>query len=788
MDHFYVYSFVRKAKEEKQITTLVIFCPYVEVKAYISGFKQQLRSYFLKNVPPDEIYILGGDYHKNELLEYFQTHSEENFDIIPRFNKEHYKDSIYIMSFDEKGVFTPVNCIPEENIELLDEVLNRGMVEIFNNRGGLIVAHSSHHFVFPSGKHCDRFLRTGNVLIASPEIFFIASKVLNYFSRRSYDTIYCDTSSINSLAFAVVDVARRFNKDLVTPHIESFGSYKRFEKEKFSNTRKSLFLVSSSTSGSIVERLFEHSKNMIKLEQIALIYGLNVRDQFSEQLVCNLSYDEISNPKGLNGFKTSNVSRGEDCKLCQSGSVKVPVHGDVFLLEKPRVNSIDIIKKDAPSYIRTFVKDFKTIHKDEPSAVRVYFKDDASDENYEIFIDIERVLAFWNNGKPKQYKMFFKRLEKFTLQNIPASVKYIIYLPDKGSHGLAKVIQSILRVNKINLGFNRLIPMAGLDQISEKEKGTIVIASACVVSGKNLLFLSKALRKFEENMSRVYFTALKRTPYQDHDTFLKSNLGYGEFGMNTHKVINVGEINCPDRLTETPWHKELEFIKVLIDYLETTDHEKYAVAIDSYQSRQTILEECGANKGLADNLFFSHATTNKTLGIRKGFAFADGQDFEKKASQSDVYFIMASILNHLRNSTDLNRRLRQTEYVRNLIAPGNFNRFNDGILQASILRAATSAELRYDLSDEFSLQIRSIIGDMIRNITDEHAEGVTEFFYAIAIEKLRLSPSILCDCIDLFRSEIKKKKVKAKVLESLVDYIDDEVCERPTIQEKFDKY
>lgn len=775
MKHFYVYSYKTIDNSEKDITRLVIFCPYKEIKKHVKDFKQQLRNYFLNNIPPDEICIIGGKYHQSEMEEVFVNDSNINFDIIPHFNKSYYKDSIFLFVFDQKGDLKHINAQYSAKLYFsIDEMINRGMVSIFNIRGGLIVAHEAHHYVFPSGKHCDRFLRTGNVLVNGPEIYFLASQVLKKFSKKEFNNIYSDTSSINSLAFAVSDLTKRFNPNFITPHIESFGSYKKFEKEKFSNTRNSFFLISSSTSGSILDRMINHSKESILLDHIAIMYGLHVNNKYQNQVICDLTHNAKSNPEGLSKFNTANVSRGDSCKLCQEGSAEVVVKGDVFLLEKPKVNDVIITKSDPPHYLKSFIKEFKSKNKQEPSAIRCHFKECSSDKNYEIFIDFEHILNCWNKGNPTSYSSFFKKLKTYIQKSIPASTKYLVYLPDQSSKKLAKLIQQTLTEHNIIVPEKRVISMDQVNEIEDNIQGTIIIVSSCIVTGKNLLYLSRALRKTEDDMSRIYFTGIKRVANEAHQMFLKSNLGQGKYGKLTHSVINIEEIYCENASTKTPWHIEYEFAKSMQSFLEESNPEKFEEAINFFYHREVNIAKSGNNRGLAFNLFFNHPVTNEKLAIRKGFVFADDDGFEKHASQSDVYFIISTILNTLRFSTNGKKRLIQTEYVRNLISPENFTRFNDGILQAAFLRASKREELLYNLTQEDSNTMQIILTDMIRNIDDEHAEGLTEFFYAIAIKKLKLMPKVIDSCIKLFYKELKNKNINAPILESIIYYIENE--------------
>ena len=72
------------------------------------------------------------------------------------------------------------------------------------------------------------------------------------------------------------------------------------------------------------------------------------------------------------------------------------------------------------------------------------------------------------------------------------------------------------------------------------------------------------------------------------------------------------------------------------------------------------------------------------------------------------------ICTYYTNSVVHKKDLEQTLYNPKVLAPENFARFNDGILQSSLLRLATSHELDYSTTHEFS----KTITHMIKNIKD----------------------------------------------------------------------
>ncbi|MCK7556560.1 hypothetical protein MKQ70_16660 [Chitinophaga sedimenti] len=277
--------------------------------------------------------------------------------------------------------------------------------------------------------------------------------------------------------------------------------------------------------------------------------------------------------------------------------------------------------------------------------------------------------------------------------------------------------------------------------------------------------------------SAPFFNFLNRTNKNEFFEFLESNLSLGENGAGTYRITNVEKIHCSLESTQTPWHTEKEFLTILEEFCD--DEEDFKTTQKYCSERIQILNDSGKHRGLDDQLF--HPAFDRTaLKINNGFAFAPNENFAQTAAQSEVYFIISSILNDLRNK----ETLLQSEYVRNLLDPGNFVRYNDGIIQACILRAAKDYELKFHLSDELSLQMKSIIGDMILHLEDPHSEALIEFFYAIAIKKLRLVERDLEDCIKLLEEQPSYSEGDS-ILKGMIAYIRKKVLSNRDIKAIF---
>nr|MUH41461.1 hypothetical protein [Zobellia laminariae] len=604
--------------------------------------------------------------------------------------------------------------------------LNRnGTTQIFKNRGGLVESSPDHHFVFPSKKHSEKFIRTGNVLKNSAEIVFIAVQLLEKFDNAT--SVYCDTSSINVIPFAIFELKRRFGKDFDSIPINSFESYSVFENQNSIFQRESLIIISSSTSGNIIDRLIK--RRLAAKSQIVVLFFLGKEKMYlnhQESILCNLTADEESFPDGFKIFET--YPDGVNCKLCRKFSRPIEIQSDVFLTVQPKVTSLTLKKVDAPKHLSSFMYRHR-VKNEKDNIFKTYYRDNNNDNlgNYDVYIDSSRLLDLLNTNKIS--KKFKEKLNRKINTFIPATTKYIIHLNDKGSKVLANFIIE-------NVGFKATPEIVEIGEISniENKSGCAVIVGSSIVTGRHYFHLSRVLREYPD-LSIIYFINIFRTGSEEYSRTAKNNLGQGMDGGQTYPVISVEDIFCSPRKGNTNWDYEKEFFENLISEI---DEDKNKELTEYVKSRIEILRNNRRTRGLVNNVFLDKYDGGK-LSLRKGFVFWDYPVDEKTAYQSQVYFTISSVLNHLfNNPIDSERTLKQSNYVRNLLSPDNFQRYNDGIIQASILRAGKIEFFAYDLDKESSLKMKSFIKSMIDKFDNAHGEALPEFLLAIGTRKLRL--------------------------------------------------
>lgn len=751
MNSFYIYAYQYDDVIEEmptQVSATVIFCSCDDIDE--ADLQSEIRGFYEQHYQTDQIFIIGSNLNVPRLVEVFITNQNETFKGIPKRQDTHLNDSLFLLSFNKDGDLT---C--EDNRDLpsafIRTFINEGLQQIFISRGGLIVSEASHHYVFPSGKHCDRFLRTGNILLYSPEIFFIAFSLLKHFNESVYTRIYCDTSSINSIAFALFDLKNSFLEKKTKVSIESFSSYEGLYKQPGSYTKDSFLLISASTSANIIKYILD-KHTIIDRDNIVILYFLAGQSEYSnvkDQVLCNLTKSE-QNPTGISYYPTYTE---KNCEFCKKGSYAVPVSGDVFLLEKPKINKILLTANDREKGLSAFVKQFRSVNKD-TSVLKASYKENSSNK-YEVYIDYSLVLK--NINVNSNYKNHKEKLNHYIQQYIPSNSKYFLALNDEGSIELTQYIFGKVAPYYTSSAVPVIINQDNLQSIDSDATGSIVVVGSCISNGKNLLYISRALRKYSK-LRILYFIGIARTSNKDYLATLKSNLTRGRYGQDTNGFFTVEVLYCSNNSKNSPWIVEIEFLKDIIFFIQN-EHPEFSASLSYFDNRkQVLLDKSGdVERGINRELFFERITTStpETLELRKNFAFWDFTDYDKDVTQSDVYFTISNIINSLRNSEKVDKQLKQAVYVRNLLAPINFNRFNDGIIQASILRAANADELAYSVDPETSQEMYNFLETIITYHEQEQGEALMEFLYAIAIKKLSLSRGNLQSLLETVNKSCK---------------------------------
>lgn len=636
------------------------------------------------------------------------------------FNKD--VDDIVLINFDENGLDIS-GC--DINI---NELFENGVLNIIQLRNAILESDDSFHYVLPSEKHSPFFIRTGNILSNSEEVNFLALIILGLIKGSKINQIACDTSSILALPYAVNSLLALFSKSLSLP-ISSFGSYASVDDYDFQS--RTLVLISASNSGRLL-RLIQSRQQDTSF--VTIIYNtdrpegnylINIKPHFR---------------KLLHGDVTKQFDSLRDCEYCKKNSIPVVVRGDQFMPSRILIQKVLLSKPHVPSWTRTSVNSLIL-----SESIAAFRQEDLKAKRRELFIDVENILR-----KNKDCKGEFN---KYLRNNVPASTSIILHLPDRSSTFIAKEIEAYL--NKLG-GSPRLITQKEIAGIDPEEEHLILVVTSCVTTGNKLNSISRDLREFNKS-SIHYFALINRLSDSHRADVLKKNLEYRNVNDSNLNRFNsildcyLGDYHCSlyNEAERPSWDSELKFWRNVRNEFN-----------DNFIQRR--IKELENTSGLVNNLFLPKPTEglNETLVLRKNFAFHSiAEKNLTSVTQADLYFIVAAVFHYLRNPAHIKadnkssaheKYLVQHEHVKTIIDPVTFKRYNDGIIQAAILRIANNSELNYAVSDRDSLDMLETLKDIFQDANDINlSEGLLEFLLAIAIGKLKLKVYHLKELIEM---------------------------------------
>lgn len=580
---------------------------------------------------------------------------------------------------------------PPQSLDL-EAIRRQGMTKLFRDRGALLEAGPTAHFVKPSGRSDSRFLRAAHALSEGAEIFFCAFWLLKYF-EKDVDRIHVDTSAIASVALAAVIMTRRKSVPLIT----TFQSYEGKETHPFDKERKELVLISASQSGSLAESI---ATKVSDPNLVITMFSAAPTVVGETTVLAHLIYDADLNPGGI-GPSSSPID--------ELNSRPINLIGEHFhaAAEVPRAITPTI--RDRPDSVKEFLHKLvghKVIRAFKPSLI--------ANERRAIWVDVEKLVATpafenWNR--------------KLVAMEIPASTRAIIsFSNDPSSVTLANAVKT-----EVEAQGGKLVDCAALT-LTEIETGSnpwsvkespVVIVGGATGHGSEFLMASRALRSYAANSHRVYVTTVAMPSSHHSSTALEKNLT-----QPTHKFHKWFDLFVDrERLAES-WHEEH---KLLREHAESLP--------DSLSKRLVSLE---SSAGLVDELFLDGS--HGTLKLRHNFAFWPRQTDCNKSTQADVFATIAAILANIRTGekTPTSNRLINDAYNQSVLAAETFFRFNDGIIQACMMRASLPIELDYRNAPRESNLMADLIMRMIELSNLSHGEALSEFLLALALKRIKL--------------------------------------------------
>ena len=709
------YPFEITVQSVPQRRELIIFTTAADPNS--EELAESIEAHCEDKSPPDQIRIVAPKYLDAAIRNAAGTGKFANrVRAVTRF---HSGPSVSCHFFDWSGFV--------EDLPSLAFVQRVGMTSIFVHGNALLQTPKSHHYEKPSGKHSTQFLRVGNAMISGVEIDFVAFCCLSQLDRE-IKHYYCDTGAIAPIAFSLNLLRRQLDPSIGNATIDSFGSFEGAAKFEFRNMEQSMILVSASTSGGLAKDLDE--KYGLPLSRILTIFQLS-SEVVTGKVVCNLARDKRENPSGIVPFQSFDA---KNCELCRENSTLIRIAGDQFLTGESTIEEVFLKAEDA-KHAQDFLK--SSIGRE---FVRANYSEEGTPATSEVFFDLEHLLGSENM---LGMELFQNQLDWIVDHSVPASTRRILTLDDPSSQVLGRYIHRRLQFSPDT------VPLVTISEVKENldenilTNGATVVVASAIASGLNLLSVSQILRKLQPNELVTYIIGLSRLPRPDELQRIRTNVTYGNDGRKYgfHSVMQIA-LPLYGHKNKTSWAIERELLTEIVRECE----DKIATQVFENRIEEIRLAGSRSHRGMSESLFWT-SVVGKPLALRPNFAFFE---FPQPAvvSQADVYFTVLCVLHYLRGRTDSDRSLQQHEHVRRVLSPRNFERFNDGVIQSAILRAALPSELDFSISHSLSQDMLQILGSVFDSANADTGEASVEFLMALATRKLRLDKAALATLVE----------------------------------------
>jgi len=717
----------------KQTDVLVLFNSVRELDA--ATIASEVEREIDANLVPDEILILVRELSVEASKAMFASDST----LETMRGRVVGRSRVTLVGYDEGGRSVSRTQVFNEGPAFglpFDAFKRRALTSICREHGAFVEATPAYHFENPSKRHTEHFIRLSNILVRSAEIAFVAFCALPYIAP-SVRVAYLDTPSLYAVVSSINEQICSLNPTRPAIVADNFRSYMGLKNYKFRRIGEAVVLVSASSSGGLARELIDYAG--FTLNQIVHVLSL-AEDKNGLQIVCGLQRDLKLNPHGY--LYTQSEHKAGKCKLCDSGSKAIKLQGDQFDIAGPQPEPLVVNRDDQPKTLEATLLRFVG---HSVFAVGLGRTQTSLPRQFHINADTLYVA-------PK----FSERLDYVLKANVPARIGSVVCL-DPASRTLANRVVAIATQN------GRVAPIIErdkLDDIRQQPEDPVVIVAATIESGRSLLDVSRDLRNICPKAPLLYLVGVDKSTGEERREALPKTLVQCDAPVK-HAFVAVDHLILPGSFDANSWHLELSFLQdpVLRQFIKPR-------LVRRIDQRVALLRQTSAL--LSNNLFWS-VDVGRELKLQRGFAFWPASLVEGPHSQADVYFTVASVLQQLRaNAAKPHMRcLKSNWFQQSLIAPSNFGRFNDGIIQASILRSALPSEMNYAMAPEVSREMARIIHRIIVSATRPRGESAVEFLLAIATRRMTLTRS---DTVGLKKNAAGTPQIIRMMIDAAIEF------------------
>lgn len=591
----------------------------------------------------------------------------------------------------------------------LDAALREGwLFDLFDSNEGLVIAPPGVHFRKSSNKHADKFLRAANTLTSSSACGLLAMFALATLAPRNPKRILVDTAPLLSLAYALMRVAKVrgiWEADVPTRSFSSYGGQSKLRRLSVND----VILISATTSGSLAEALVAQQANENSI--VTLFFLCSRGAERPPNVLCDLT---VTGERGF-GYQPVENYPAIGCLMCKSDFILAELEGDQFLLQHRQHRLLRFVQTTQSNDARATLTELY-LHK----ATEVVLRSDAT-RPLSIDINEEQLLSCVEVRKD-----LVRHLRRYAPQPLALIVRVNI------TEGQLKSLITDAGIGSAFAGA-RIVDWAEIASHAMLGSGQgILVVFGCLSSHTVARQINASLRSIANGGNVAYVSALTvaETPEQYLD--LKMFLGYGERGLDTFTYRDARRLALPgSRTGSNPWAEELDLLN------ELSIH-----GITELEVRRSVLSKQSTAR---DGIFWPGL--NGPLCIKRDFVYLDTRSGTAEISQADVFAVVSNLFAAARSgSNDLSKKPLENEavalthsvYGHVLLTPESFMTFNDSVLKASLLRAASNSDLQYEVDAGYSARMSEIVLAELAGWPAGTGDALPEMLVALATKRLRL--------------------------------------------------
>lgn len=713
------------------------------------SFLRPLRAYLRPRHEVAEVWLvypadLDPQFVALQQLERFPTADESGTPRLYRF-----------FTVDESGRFIERRAASSPDAvpvtpDLVRSVIEDGLRQLFRDTEALASATAGFHFTHPSGAHSAHFIRASQAVSRAQHSYFLAMALLGFLPCGNDLTVWVDTAGIATVGYAYADLLRR----LKVPHVirvETFTGYVGL-KESLHPRTDDLVLISGSTSGSLARKVI--TKKKVRANRVATLFYLGAEPLpgTDGHVLCDLTNRDKDVTPSVRDARIAPyvTAKRKYCDLCASGSGEILLDGDSFF---PAARALDL---RMPGLLDRPLNETRARPKGSPATHfdgQNYFEDlfghaaitftagtAVEGSAHGVSTRLSHLLGEGTAAEPMA--RVAGKLDIAVSSAPPVAV--VISLPDTDSAAVGQFAatrlwgESAVEVAAPDGLRWRVWRGDGGDSLQDlTSECTVLICAGVVGSGRQLTSVSRELRKIDGGFHTRYFVGAAHPESSTTWSILEQTLGRVS-STDKSRLTPVWKLPREPRSpgAPTPWTREQDQLQRVGDWLG--EHPLHKSSVTFLEPR---LQQLGA---LTNTTLFVGATSSggdvHMPAINRSFALWPFAWETHEASpegavptHAEIYATIAHLLYESRRlSPQVEKRTITARRHGYALHPAIFDRLNDPVIQAAVLRAAEPGELHYDQDPDASRAVADILIFVLSNVTTEAGDAAYEFLLSLA--------------------------------------------------------